>query len=43
MNTEIPEQMWLVTMRMAVGLKKAGMKVDGAFEALRSAKVILIE
>ena len=43
MNSEIAEQMWLATMRMAVELKKAGMKVDGAFAALRSAKVILNE
>lgn len=43
MNTEIAEQMWLATMRMAVELKKAGIKVEDAFEALRSAKVILNE
>lgn len=35
------EQMWLVTMKMAVDIKKRGFKIDKTFNSLRSARVIL--
>jgi len=43
MDSEIAEQMWLVTMQMAVDLKKRESVVDEPFQTLRAAKVLLNE